>query len=190
MTTETPRVETLTLKDGRQVAVREITGGGRVVVLCHPAAGRGDLDPDPVQTAARNVRLIGVDWPASGQAAADLAEVLDAKGLGPVGVVGWSAAGLTAAALAARRPDLVSRLVIAGAREPPETLAGDVAAKTLLIYAQSDPLAGPRHGRAWQRRIAGSRLETIPGASQAPIGPLWKRVLSFLAAEHCPQQDL
>jgi pimeloyl-ACP methyl ester carboxylesterase len=178
MTTPTPRVETLTLQDGREVTVHEVTGGPRVVVLCHPAAG---ADPDPIQTGERAVRLIGVDWPACDQTADDLAQVLDAKGLGPVGVAGWGAGAELAAALAARRPDLVSRLVIGAAGEP-SAAVGEVAAKTLLMYAQSDPAAGPRDGRAWQRQLGGGgRLETIPRATHLPIGPLWKRVLSFLA---------
>jgi hypothetical protein len=38
-----------------------------------------------------------------------------------------------------------------------------------------------RHGRWWQSHIAGSRLETVPGAGHLLIIPMWKRVLSFLA---------
>src|SRR5919106_868863 len=69
------------LESGRRVAVHRTTTGAawiparggrshgaeeRVVVLCHSAPGAGIFDPDPVQTRARNVRLLSVDRPGYG----------------------------------------------------------------------------------------------------------------------------
>jgi len=126
----------ITLKSGRQVGVHQLAdgGSGRTVVLCHPAPGSGAFDPDPEQTRERNVRLLAVDrpgyglsdplpddvWSSVGQAADDLAEVLDGLDSGPVGVAGWSAGGRVALALAARRPDLVDRVVVFGTPAPHE----------------------------------------------------------------------
>jgi pimeloyl-ACP methyl ester carboxylesterase len=104
----------------------------RVVVLCHSAPGAGIFDPDPVQTRARNVRLVAVDRPGYGgshpvaagawatvaSAADDLAAVLDGLHVERVGVAGWSAGGRVALALAARRPDLVDRVVVLGTPAP------------------------------------------------------------------------
>ena len=104
----------------------------RVVVLCHSAPGSGCFDPDPVETRARNVRLLAVDRPGFGgsqpraagewatvsSAADDLAAVLDSLNVERVGVAGWSAGGRVALALAARRPDLVDRLVVLGTPAP------------------------------------------------------------------------
>jgi pimeloyl-ACP methyl ester carboxylesterase len=73
-----------------------------------------------------NVRLLSADRPGYGgsdpvapgawatvaSAADDLATVLDSLNAGPVGVAGWSAGGRVALALAARRPDLVDRVVV------------------------------------------------------------------------------
>jgi pimeloyl-ACP methyl ester carboxylesterase len=106
----------------------------RVVVLCHSDPGAGIFDPDPIQTRTRNVTLVSVDRPgyggsdpvAAGQwatvaaAADDLAAVLDSLDLEQVGVAGWSAGGRVALALAARRPDLVSRVVVIGTPAPDE----------------------------------------------------------------------
>jgi pimeloyl-ACP methyl ester carboxylesterase len=106
--------------------------GERVVVLCHSAPGAGIFDPDPVETQARNVRLISVDRPGYGgshsvaagawatvaSAADDLAAVLDGLHVERVGVVGWSAGGRVALALAARRPDLVDRVVVLATPAP------------------------------------------------------------------------
>jgi pimeloyl-ACP methyl ester carboxylesterase len=78
------------------------------------------------------VRLISVDRPGYGgsqpvsceawstvaSAAEDLASVLDSLYLERVGVVGWSAGGRVALALAALRPDLVERLVVIATPAP------------------------------------------------------------------------
>jgi pimeloyl-ACP methyl ester carboxylesterase len=134
------------LESGRRVAVHRTTTGAawvpargrsrsaeeRVVVLCHSAPGAGIFDPDPIETRARNVRLLSVDRPGYGgshpvasgawatvaSAADDLAVVLDGLHGERVGVVGWSAGGRVALALAARRPDLVDRVVVAGTPAP------------------------------------------------------------------------
>jgi pimeloyl-ACP methyl ester carboxylesterase len=100
--------------------------------MCHSAPGAGIFDPDPQKTQARNVRLVSVDRPGYGgsqpvsagawatvaSAADDLASVLDSLYLERVGVVGWSAGGRVALALAARRPDLVERLVVIATPAP------------------------------------------------------------------------
>lgn len=128
------------LESGRRVAVHRTTTqaawfpaeGERVVVLCHSAPGAGIFDPDPVETRARNVRLLSVDRPGYGgsspvgargwatvaSAADDLAAVLDSLYVERAGVVGWSAGGRVALALAARRPDLVERVVVLGTPAP------------------------------------------------------------------------
>jgi pimeloyl-ACP methyl ester carboxylesterase len=134
------------LDSGRRVAVHRTTTRSawfparnaspgtdeQVVVLCHSAPGAGIFDPDPQETLARNVRLVSVDRPGYGgsqpvsagawstvaSAADDLASVLDSLYLERVGVVGWSAGGRVALALAARRPDLVERLVVIATPAP------------------------------------------------------------------------
>lgn len=286
-------VDEVQLEDGRGVAVHRVADGQgeRTVVLCHIAPGSGGFDPEPEQTRSRAVRLLGVDRPgyggsdpvAAGQwatvasAADDLAEVLVRRGTGPVGVAGWSAGGRVALALAARRPDLVDRVVVVATPAPNEevpwipeaqnqmlealrgqppavvhaqlsqglaamvpadpsapealTLLGagpadevatgdegarrrlagmlqaaftqgplglaadiagyclqpwgfqpsDVKAKTLLLYGSKDPVAGPPHGRWWQRRLPDARLEVSPGAGHLLVIPRWQRALSHLA---------
>jgi pimeloyl-ACP methyl ester carboxylesterase len=59
-------------------------------------------------------------WSTVASAADDIAAVLDSLGGGRVGVVGWSAGGRVALALAARRPDLVGRLVVVATPAPDE----------------------------------------------------------------------
>src|SRR5687767_15678689 len=138
------------LESGRRVAVHRTTTGAawvpargrsrgaeeRVVVLCHSAPGAGIFDPDPAETRARNVRLLSVDRPGYGgshpvaagawatvaSAADDLAVVLDGLHGERAGVVGWSAGGRVALALAARRPDLVDRVVVMATPAPNEAV--------------------------------------------------------------------
>jgi pimeloyl-ACP methyl ester carboxylesterase len=129
----------LVLESGRRVAVHRTTTRAawfpaeeRVVVFCHSDPGAGIFDPDPAVTRAWNVRLLSVDRPGYGgsqpvadgarstvaSAADDLAVVLDSLGVERVGVVGWSAGGRVALALAARRPDLVDRVVVLATPAP------------------------------------------------------------------------
>jgi pimeloyl-ACP methyl ester carboxylesterase len=134
------------LESGRRVAIHRTTKRvawlaaegidqsqeERVVVFCHCAPGAGIFDPDPVQTQTRGVTLLSVDrpgyggsdpvrlgqWATVGSAADDLAAVLDALGIERVGVVGWSAGGRVALALAALRPDVVDRVVVVATPAP------------------------------------------------------------------------
>jgi pimeloyl-ACP methyl ester carboxylesterase len=132
--TSLPSVEMMLRDDGRRLAVHRLTHGDgeRVLVLCHIAPGSGTFDPEPQQTRARRVTLLAPDRPGYGQsdpmpkgewasvrsAADDLAAMLDRKVDRPVGVAGWSAGGRVALALAARRPDLVDRVVVLGTPAP------------------------------------------------------------------------
>lgn len=131
------------LADGRRAAVHHVVDGParRMIVFCHSAPGSGDLDPDPEVTAQCDVALIGVDRPGYGGtapmpdavwvtpavAADELGQVLD--GLDAlqegesVGVVGWSAGGRVALALAARRPDLVDRVAVVATPAPDDQVA-------------------------------------------------------------------
>lgn len=123
------------------MAVRDLTpaapADAPVVLFSHIAPGSGAFDPDPAATAARGVRLLAVDRPGYGAsdpvedefatvalAADDAAAVLD-EVLAPgtrAGVVGWSAGGRVALALAARRPELVSRVAVIGTPAPDEAV--------------------------------------------------------------------
>jgi len=125
--------------NGRTVAVHDLTPDAPedapVVLLCHAAPGSGAFDPDPAATAARGVRLLSLDRPGYGgsepvtdglatvglaadDAAALLADVLPQGAT--AGLAGWSAGGRVALALAARHPELVGRVALAGAPAPDE----------------------------------------------------------------------
>lgn len=286
-------VTTVLRNNGRRVAVHRLTQGEteRTVVFCHIAPGSGAFDPEPEQTRARGITLLAPDRPGYGvsdrmpsgewasvqSAADDIAAVLDEMQHRSVGVVGWSAGGRVALALAARRPDLVNRVVVVGTPAPHDQvpwipgeqqagldqlrektpaeavsaleqqfaqftppnvspvdtlpmlgasdaddgvlaqdgvkgrllamleatfaqgaigLASDVAgyslqpwgfepeavgAKTLLLYGSSDPVAGPKHGRWWQKHLPNARLEVVPDAGHLLIVQMWGRVLAHLA---------
>lgn len=113
------------LEGGRELAVDERgRPDGRPVLFLHPAPGSRVLDPDPWATEGARVRLITFDRPGYGGstplpegtvptlagAADDAAEVLGRLGIERAAVVGWSAGGLVALALATRHPELVSSI--------------------------------------------------------------------------------
>jgi pimeloyl-ACP methyl ester carboxylesterase len=124
---------------GRRVALYRSAPleDSRVVVFCHPAPGAGLFDPDPGGSRARGVALLAVDRPGYGgsdpirvgrratvaSAADDIAAVLDAFGVERAGVVGWSAGGRVALALAARRPELVDRVAVLASPAPDDQVA-------------------------------------------------------------------
>ncbi len=126
--------EHLSIGLGRRVAVHRSAPleDARVIVVCHPAPGAGLFDPDPTATRDRGVALISVDrpgyggsdplpagrWATVGSAVDDLEAVLDAFDVSQVGVAGWSAGGRVALALAARRPELVDRVVVLATPAP------------------------------------------------------------------------
>ena len=150
-------MDTITLPDGRMLAF-DVTGpdDGPVVVLCHAAPGSRRFDPDPDATAASGVRLIAVDRPGYGGSdpmpdgvvptitrwADDTAAVLDALGVTDAVVAGWSAGGRVAAALAARRPELVRALFLVAAPAPDEQVPWIPPA----YREQIDQLRGDPHG--------------------------------------------
>jgi pimeloyl-ACP methyl ester carboxylesterase len=135
--TDIRSVRELVRPDGRRVAVHHYGDGATVLVFCHPAPGAGNFDPDPVVSAAQDITLLSPDRPGYGasqpmppgewasvpSAADDIAAALDALGLTAVGIVGWSAGGRIALAIAARRPDLIDRVAVVGTPAPNEEVA-------------------------------------------------------------------
>lgn len=117
----------LRLDGGRLLAVdHRGPPGARTVLFLHAAPGSRVLDPDPWATATAGVRLVLYDRPGYGAstplpagtvptiagAADDAATVIGEVKARHVAVVGWSAGGLVALALAARHPELVESVTI------------------------------------------------------------------------------
>jgi pimeloyl-ACP methyl ester carboxylesterase len=90
------------------------------------------FDPDPDATAAAGVRLVTIDRPGYGRSsprrtdvvptvaalASDIAATFELLGIEQAPVIGWSGGGRVAAALAAHRPEMVTRLVVVGTPAP------------------------------------------------------------------------
>lgn len=134
----------ITLHDGRQLGLTSYgdPAVARVVLFCHPAPGAGGFDPDPPVTGSWGVHIVSFDRPGYGSSvplpdtqrptvtgyADDLAEYVDRlveqarqssrTTISKVGVVGWSAGGRVALALAARHPGLVDRVAIVATPAP------------------------------------------------------------------------
>jgi pimeloyl-ACP methyl ester carboxylesterase len=124
---------TFTLSSGRVVGVTEFGNreSSTVVVLAHPAPGSSAFDPDPIATAAHQVRVIAVDRPGYGMstldpghaptvqgAADDIAEYLADQGIRSAAAAGWSAGGRVALALAASHPSIVDRVAVIATPAP------------------------------------------------------------------------
>lgn len=162
------------LPSGREVGVTAFGDpmADRLVVICHPTPGASDFDPDPVLTERWGLRLVGVDRPGYGSTVPapggttlgahvdDVADFIEADernadrisnaDLEHCGVIGWGAGAIVAAALVARHPGLVDRLVLVSPLTP--RAAQSAAGRTVqaadgpaaLGIAEDDP-AFDRH---------------------------------------------
>ncbi|WIY06536.1 alpha/beta fold hydrolase [Amycolatopsis mongoliensis] len=111
----------------KELHVHRTGNHGRPVVLLHPLALSGAVwDPVAAHLGQRH-RVLALDARGHGESswdgaeftvddmAADAAAVIEDFGAGPADVIGLSMGGSTALVLAASRPDLVHRLVLADA---------------------------------------------------------------------------
>ncbi|HZY27409.1 MAG TPA: alpha/beta fold hydrolase [Jiangellaceae bacterium] len=126
----------IALPDGRTIAVDDQgSSDGAVVVFLHAAPGSRRLDPDPEATAEAGVRLLTLDRPGYGASspvteavptidsiADDLARALSTFDVGPAAIVGWSAGGRVALAVAARHPHLVRSVGVVATPAPDEAV--------------------------------------------------------------------
>lgn len=145
----------ITTPDGRTLAV-DIAGpaDGPIVLIVQSAPGSRHFDPDPAVTAARGIRLVTFDRAGYGDStalptdslptiaghAADAALVVEALEAGPVDVVGWSAGGRIAAALAAARPELVRSVAIVATPAPEDEVPWvPEAYKPMTAQLRTDP---------------------------------------------------
>ena len=128
----------------------------RRVILLPPG------DPDPVETARRDVELVAV-WEKF-----------------VVGVAGWCDHGWEAVRLAAEHPE-IERLVLVATPVDDDTDVPKVAAKTLLLFGTDDEQTGSRAARWWKKQIPHARIEMSPGPGHNLLLPMWPRVLGHLA---------
>ncbi len=172
-TTATTRVTT---DDGRTLAV-DLVGpvDGPVVLFLHAAPGSRRFDPDPAATTAAGIRLVTVDRagyggstpladevvPTIGHHVTDAVRVVEALGLGPVAVVGWSAGGRVAAGLAAARPDLVRSLAVVATPAPDDEV----------------PWVEPEH------RAMSAELRADPATAVAQLGAAFAPMADAIAGD-------
>jgi pimeloyl-ACP methyl ester carboxylesterase len=128
----------------------------RRIVLLPP------FDPDPVETARRNVELVS-SWDR-----------------GVVGIAGWSEDGWEALRLTAEHPE-VERLVLLATPPRDGVEVPVITAKTLLLFGAADARTGTRAARWWKRQMPRARIEMSPGQGHDLLAPTWPRVLSHLA---------
>ncbi|WP_406070631.1 alpha/beta hydrolase [Streptomyces sp. NBC_01020] len=109
--------------DGIRLAYIDLGGAGRPVLALHGAYGRGRSMLGLATHLGPGYRLIALDQRGHGLSdhpddygrdgyIADAAALVEHLGLGPVAAVGHSLGGITAYQLAARRPELVSAVVV------------------------------------------------------------------------------
>jgi pimeloyl-ACP methyl ester carboxylesterase len=128
----------------------------RRVVLLPP------LDPDPAETARREVELMP-GWEP-----------------GVLGVAGWSEDGWQALELAAEHPE-VERLVLLSTPVREDATVPPIEAKTLLLFGMDDERTGSKAARWWKTQIPHARMEMCPRLGHDLLAAKWPRVLSHLA---------
>lgn len=187
---------TFTLRSGRVVGLSGFgdSDAERLVVFCHPAPGSSMFDPDPDASAERSAHIVALDrpgygssepwpagtWPSITGAADDIAEyvrsvvvaesVIGVSRPRTIGVVGWSAGGRVALALAARHPQLVDRVAIVGTPAPNEAVPWIEP----QLQAMSDRLAAmePDAARAQLSGMLQPQADAVAAASEPGDVPL------------------
>ncbi|MGV2902465.1 alpha/beta fold hydrolase [Microbacterium sp. AGC62] len=202
-----PEVERLTLplSDGRSLSALRFGGDAPQVTLLH-GAGLNAHTWDTTSLAL-GLPLLAIDMAGHGDSswrddvdytprtlARDVAEALDAWTSQPQVVVGQSLGGLTGAALAASRPDLVSELVIVDITPGIDVTAGPAALREFYAgptdFASRDELVD----KAMSLGFGGSRPETERGVflntRVRPDGRVeWKHHFAHLAAHALAAHD-
>lgn len=202
-----PEVERLTLplSDGRSLSALRFGGDAPQVTLLH-GAGLNAHTWDTTSLAL-GLPLLAIDLAGHGDSswrddvdytprtlARDVAEALDAWTSQPQVVVGQSLGGLTGAALAASRPDLVAELVIVDITPGIDVTAGPAALREFYAgptdFASRDELVD----KAMSLGFGGSRPETERGVflntRVRPDGRVeWKHHFAHLAAHALAAHD-
>ncbi|WP_136043386.1 MULTISPECIES: alpha/beta fold hydrolase [unclassified Microbacterium] len=202
-----PEVERLTLplSDGRSLSALRFGGEAPQVTLLH-GAGLNAHTWDTTSLAL-GLPLLAIDLAGHGDSswrddvdytprtlARDVAEALDAWTTQPQVVVGHSLGGLTGAALAATRPDLVAELVIVDITPGIDVTAGPAALREFYAgptdFASRDELVD----KAISLGFGGSRPETERGVflntRVRPDGRVeWKHHFAHLAAHALAAHD-
>lgn len=203
-------------RDGVRLACRHFGGDGQPVVLLHGLAGHAGEWAQTASWLKPRCRVEALDARGHGRSERDPADVsLDAQvadaafvvehlGLRPVVLVGQSLGGVTALALAARRPDLVRGLVLVdasplGGREEAESAAAEigaalrrwpvpfrsrVAALDFFTGRFGGPLAAAawadgleqRDGGWWPRFDVEVMAQTLREALREPVWDRWERI--------------
>ncbi|WP_157780435.1 alpha/beta fold hydrolase [Leifsonia xyli] len=139
--------------------------GERLAVLLHPTPGASGFDPAPDVTARSGLHLLTFERPGYGATEQEIISVAqwvdDLAGYlreaetsarerpahttyGGIGVIGWREGGIYAAALAARHPHLVNRLVLVAAPAPSRAANGPAwQAELTPNGASGEPLGYP-----------------------------------------------
>jgi pimeloyl-ACP methyl ester carboxylesterase len=174
-------MRSIRLSSGFDIRFQDLAGDGPPLVFIHGLGCASSCDFVAVARtpALRSRRVLLVDLPGYGFSdkpgafaygveahAAAVCDLLDRLGLGPVDLFGHSMGGSVAITVAARRPALLRRLVVA---EPNMEPGGGVFSRAIAARTERDYLDG---GHAAQIRAAVASGESAWAGSMAVALPL------------------
>ena len=192
------------LVNGAHLYYEEHGGGPQTVIFAHGLLWSGQMFAQQVDVLQQRFRCITFDWRGQGRSEvtragydmeslyADTLALIDALGIKACHFVGLSMGGFIGMRLAARRPDIVTSLILLGTSADPEPAAnipkyrmlnlvgrwlgfGLVAAQVMPIMFGQKFLGDPtRSGlrEEWRRRmLANHRI----GITQATAGVITRR---------------
>jgi len=168
-------------RDGVRLAGVDYGGAGPAVLLLHGLGGNADEWAPTAAALTDRAHVVAFDARGHGASeprprdvsprahVADAAFVIEQRGLVPATVIGQSYGALTAFLLAAERPDLVERLVVAEATPD----AGDEEIVTGFVQAlREDPTA------EWAKGVTDVDVlvDTLRAANAEDRWAIWARI--------------
>ncbi len=190
--------------NGARLDYEERGGGPQIVIFAHGFLWSGQMFAQQVDLLQQRYRCITFDWRGQGRSEvtragydletlyADTLALIDALGITACHFVGLSMGGFIGMRLAARRPDIVTSLILIGTSADPESAAnipkyrmlnlvgrwlgfGPVAAQVMPIMFGQKFLGDPtRSGlrEEWRRRMLANHRS---GITRAMAGVITRR---------------
>lgn len=171
--------------DGADLFVADTGGDGEPIVFLHGFLFDGRQFEAPIAHLCDTYRCISIDFPGQGRSqpsrhgysidtlAADMADVVEQLGLGPVHLVGLSMGGFAGMRLAANRPELLRSLTLVNTSAAPHARSKFPKQLVLAAIARVTGITLPPIVAGVEGELYGEEFLADPGSEE--VRRVWRR---------------